>query len=214
MKKNKPKDKRDYIIALLSVACSLLIYLLVEQKSAIKKQNNKLTGQNKELTNQNEGLQGKNATLTSQNTLKGIKLDGLQAQIDALTKSLADAKRANNLATKMDQQNLKDQMLKDADMKISALEKTLKSFSESAQKEMDAMEQKNADLAAKLSSLEATTKKKKFVYKPPSRTRLKYTRPYIPKKTTYRKPSSTKKIVKDTVSEKKKVEDLGDMYEE
>ena len=215
----KKKDKRDYIITLLSISCCLLIYLLVEQKSDLKKQNNELTGQNKELGSENSGLQSKNAGLTSQNTLKGIKLGGLQGQIDALTKSLSDAKRANNLATKMDQENLKDKMLKSANADIGNLESILKAFKDSTQKDMDALKQQNADLSAKLTSAQGTTKNKAYVYKAPSRTRLKYTKPYVPKKyykktTSYRKPSSYSKSLKDKIDPKKKVENLGDMYEE
>ncbi|WP_127717492.1 hypothetical protein [Halobacteriovorax sp. HLS] len=222
----KKRDKKNYIIALLSIYCCVLTFFLFNQNKELKQTN----AENKSLAKDNSALSSKNAALSSGNTLKGIKISSLQGQLDALTKEIRDANSSQNIEKRV-QNNIKSIKSEQASQKqISELKKSMAAASAQSAKTIKELSKELKETREVLSSTQMKLSAKALSSTPSykSSTRKTYKK-YIPKmksynpyKTVYsykrtRTPASYRSIERPKkVTQKKKEADklLGDLYEE
>ncbi|OUS00171.1 hypothetical protein A9Q84_03030 [Halobacteriovorax marinus] len=232
----KKPNKKDYIIALLSVTCATLLFLLIKQDQSLKDKLEQLANNKEQMESSNKSHKYSSGTLKNKNQIKDLKINALHKQISNLKDKVSNAENKGAAKTIG---------------KLYSLEKVIKEISAQSEKnfkELSDLKSKNTvlqnQLLQELSKKSATpTKVKstssykrstpiKFKYTPskyflPSKAKTVYKKSYTPKKkytyrpkTTYRKPSSTvyhfptSKSWTEKKSKKTKVEDLGDFFEE
>jgi chromosome segregation ATPase len=219
----KKRDKRDYIIAFQTAVCAILITLLIRENTGLKDQMSDLEDKSQKAQS---ALKMKNAALSSQNTLKGIRIESLEKQLEAISSSANKTGEINSIDTLKKLSKRTDQLNK-ATKEKSQLEKSLKEISHNANMQVDQLSEEIEKLKTALANEryknKSTTKYKKTTYKP-KKTSKKMTTSQLnsflsrlkkkSSSSTYRKPANTKKgVSKYRYSDKDQVELLGDMFE-